>query len=408
MAAYTYVALDRAGKEHKGVLEADNERQTRQQLRERGLLPIKVAGVRGSSRDNRRSTQIQWRLGSSISGSELALVTRQLATIINASLPVEEALRSVAAQSDKPRISNTLSAVRSRVVEGHGLARGMNDFPREFPELYRATVEAGEQSGHLGPVLERLADYTEARQLMRQKLQVALLYPGILTLMAVAVVAFLLAVVVPEVVKVFDGMGQRLPPLTTGLIEVSEVLKSYGIHILTAILLSVFAFQYGLRSPAFRRRWHEFVLRLPLVAKLVKGMNAARFARTFSILMGSGVPVLEALRISGQVVNSLPMRAAVQSAAVRVKEGAGIGISLEESGYFPPMMVHLIVAGESSGNLADMLDRAATAQESEAEGLISTLLAAFEPLLILVMGLVVLVIVLAVLLPIFDLNQLVQ
>lgn len=408
MAAFAYTALDAPGKEHHGVLEADNERGVRQQLRDRGMMPLSVDAV-VARKDTDRTARVQLGLGRpNISAADLALVTRQMATLANSGLPMEESLLAVSRQTEKSAVRNIIMAVRSKVIEGHALATGMGEYPRVFPDLYRATVEAGEQSGHLGPVLERLADYTESRQQLRQKIQVALLYPGVLTFMAIAVVAFLLAVVVPEVVKVFDGMGQQLPPLTRSLISSSGFLRDHGV-ILALFLFAAFSlFQYALRFDSFKHRWHRLLLALPLVSKLVRGMNAARFSRTFSILMGSGVAVLEALSIAGKVIANLPMRQAVEEASVRVREGSGIAASLEACGFFPPMTIHLIAAGEASGNLETMLERAAISQEKEAESLIATMLGLFEPVLILVMGLVVLLIVLAVLLPIFDLNQLVS
>jgi len=293
-------------------------------------------------------------------------------------------------------------------MEGHSLAAGLSDFSHVFPELYRTTVEAGEQSGHLERVLERLADYTEGRQRMRQKIQLAVFYPALLTIVAILVVGGLMTYVVPQVVQVFENIGQKLPPLTRGLISISDFLRSYGLLMLILIALSVAGFNYLLRNEDVRRRFHRFLLSIPLVSRLERGMNTGRFARTFSILAASGVPVLEAMRISAQVMSNIPMREAVGEATARVREGAGIAAALEKSGYFPPMTVQLIASGEASGKLEDMLERSAINQENEIETLIAALLGLFEPLLILFMGGVVLIIVLAILLPIFDLNQLVQ
>ncbi len=404
MAAYSYKALTAQGKEQRGVMEADAERNVRQRLREKGLMPLEVEIVAGKPG---QSVSLWARYGANVSAKDLALITRQMATMANSGLPIEENLKAVSEQTDKPAVRNVLMAVRSKVIEGHPLATGMGEHARVFPELYCATVEAGEQSGHLGPVLERLADYTESRQELRQKIQVAMLYPGVLTVIAIAVVAFLLAVVVPEIAKVFDGMGQKLPPLTIAMLDSSDFIRNYGGLMVLIIAAASVAFSYALKSVKFKTHWHRLLLRLPLSAKLIRGMDAARFSRTFSILMSSGVAVLDALSIAGKVVANIPMRTAVHEASVRVREGSGIAVSLEASGLFPPMTIHLIAAGESSGKLEEMLERAAVSQEKEAAGLIATMLGLFEPLLILVMGLVVLIIVLAVLLPIFDLNQLV-
>lgn len=404
MPAFEYTALNPKGREVRGVLEGDTPRQVRQQLREGGLTPLEVEEVK--SREGRRVRMPG--LGRGIGAMDLALLTRQLATLVRSGLPIEEALGTVARQSEKPRIRSMLMAVRTRVMEGHTLARGLSDFPHVFPDIYRTTVEAGEQSGHLEVVLERLADYTENRQQMRQKIQLALFYPAILTAMALLVTIALLAYVVPEVVQVFEGIGQELPWLTRTLIAVSDGLRDYGLWMLLGLVLAGMAAGWLLKKPGPRTAWHRVILRLPLAGRMARGMNTARFARTLSILSASGVSVLEALRISAQVVASLPMRDAIQTVAQRVREGSGIGNALERTGYFPPITVHLIKSGEASGSLDAMLERAAVNQERELEARIGMIMGILEPVLILVMGLVVLVIVLAILLPIFELNQLVN
>lgn len=403
MGAFEYSALDARGKERKGVLEGDTARQVRQQLREKGMTPLTVEAV--TQRESRSRGGLQ--LNSGISATELALLTRQLATLVRAALPLEEALQTVARQSERARLQSMLLAVRSKVMEGHTLADALKDFPQIFPELYRTTVAAGEMSGHLEIVLERLADYTEKRQQMRQKIMLAMFYPTILTVIAILVTIALLTYVVPEVVKVFDNIGQELPLLTRGLIAVSDFLRNYGLWLLVLLVLLVVSTGYLLRNPVMLFRWHLKVMRLPLIGRLVRGLNASRFSRTFSILSASGVPVLDAMRISAEVMSNLPMREAVQQASDRVREGSNIARALEHSRYFPPMTLHLIASGESSGKLETMLERAADNQERELETVIAAVMGMFEPLLILVMGAVVLLIVLAILLPIFNLNQLV-
>jgi len=405
MGAFEYTALDDRGREKKGVLEGDAARQVRQQLREQGWVPLDVQEV--AQREARRGRRAGI-LERGISATNLALIPRQLATLVRAGLPLEECLRAVSQQTEKARLKSMLMAVRSRVMEGHTLAAGIADFPNIFPELYRTTVDAGEQSGHLERVLERLADYTENRQLMRQKIQLAVFYPALLTLVATLVVGGLMTYVVPQVVQVFDNIGQQLPPLTRGLIAISDFLRNYGLLMLVLVVLSVVGLNYMLRNAGVRRGFHRFLLTVPLVSQLERGLNTGRFARTFSILAASGVQVLEAMRISAQVMSNIPMQEAVTEASARVREGTGIAAALEKSGYFPPMTVHLIASGEASGKLEDMLERAAINQEREIETLIAAVLGLFEPLLILLMGAIVLVIVLAILLPIFDLNQLVQ
>ena len=403
MGAFEYTALDAGGREKRGVLEGDAARQVRQQLREQGLMPLSVEAVQQREARSRRT----W-FRSRISGTDLALITRQWATLVRSGLPVDEALSTVSKQTEKARLKSMMAAVRSRVMEGHSLAAALGDFPHVFSELFRSTVAAGEQSGHLEVVLERLADYTETRQQLSQKMMLALVYPVLLTVVAVAVVVLLLAYVVPQVVQVFDNIGQELPLLTRGLIASSAFLQSYGIALLGLLVVAVALFIYLLRIPGFRRGFHRVLLTLPIISRLVRGLETARFARTFSILVASGVPVLDGMRISAQVMNNLPMREAVDAAARRVREGSGIHLALESCGYFPPMTVHLIASGEASGKLEEMLDRAASGQEREMETLIAGLMGLFEPLLILSMGGIVLIIVLAILLPIFDLNQLVK
>ncbi|MGD8559831.1 MAG: type II secretion system inner membrane protein GspF [Gammaproteobacteria bacterium] len=403
MGAFEYTALDIRGREKKGVLEGDAARQIRQQLREQGLTPLSVEEVK--QREARSNKTFFKR---KISATDLSLITRQWATLVRSGMPVEESLRTVAQQSEKSRLKSMVVAVRSRVMEGHSLASALSDFPHIFSELYRATIEAGEQSGHLDVVLERLADYTETKQQISQKMSQALIYPVLLTVVAILVVVGLLTYVVPKIVQVFDSIGQELPILTKGLIATSEFLAANGVYLLFGILAILVIFSYLLRIENFRKSFHRFLLTLPLVGRLVKGLNAARFARTLSIVAASGVPILDGLRISSQVISNLPMREAVLTAANKVREGSAISKALDASKYFPPMTIHLIASGEASGNIEKMLERAADSQEREMEALIAGLLAIFEPVLILTMGGVVLVIVLAILLPIFDMNQLVK
>jgi general secretion pathway protein F len=293
-------------------------------------------------------------------------------------------------------------------MEGHTLADGLADFPRVFPEIYRATVAAGEQAGHLDAVLERLADYTESRDELRQKILGALLYPIVLTVMCLGIVSGLLVYVVPKVVEVFDSAKGKLPMMTRVLIAFSDFLRDYGLWLVVALVLGGFGFARWLRNPDARRRFHAVLLTLPLVGRVVRGFNTARFTRTFSILTGSAVPVLEALRIAGQVVSNLPMREAVEVAAQRVREGAPIGRSLGQSKVFPPMTIHLISSGESSGELEDMLERAAVSQERELDGILAALVGLLGPLLIVLMGLFVMAIVFAMLMPIFEMNTLIR
>ncbi len=404
MGAYQYVAVDAGGKERKGVLEGDTPRHVRQLLRDRQLLPVEVTAVETATRSTMRRPS---RLGRGGIGSlDLALVTRQLATLIKAGLPLDEALLAASEQTDKPRLKTIILGTRAKVIEGHTLASGLDDFPQAFPVVYRATVAAGEQAGQLDTVLERLADYTESRHSLRQKISHALVYPIVLTTLALTIVTFMLIYIVPKVVGVFETTGQELPVLTRSLIALSAFLQNWWWAVLGTLAAAVFATGRVLRGENARRRLHWWILAMPLLGRVTRGLNTARFTRTLAILTSSGVPVLEALRIGATVVSNLPMRDAVEDASVRVREGAAIGRSLAQSKLFPPMSIRLISSGEASGELDDMLERAATHQEDEMDNLLGTLLNVLEPALIVVMGLVVLAIVMAILLPIFQINQL--
>jgi general secretion pathway protein F len=405
MGAFEYTAVDNAGRERKGVLEGDTARQVRQLLRDQSLLPVTVNEVAQQERQHRSRSGFNLRRG--VSASDLSLLTRQLSTLVRSGLPLEEALQAVSEQTEKPRIKTIMLGVRAKVMEGHSLADGLGDFPTVFPEIYIATVAAGESSGHLDTVLERLADYTESRELMRSRTLNAMLYPVLLFIVCASIVFLLLTFVVPKIVKQFETSKVELPMLTQGLIAMSDFARDWGWLVIIGLGGAFYLFSRWLRNPNARRRYHGFLLRLPLIGKVVRGNNTARFARTLATLTSSAVPVLEALRISGEVVTNLPMRDAIQEAAARVREGASIGKSLAASRMFPPMMIHLISSGETSGDLETMLDRAATNQEREMDSILSTVVGLLGPVMILVMGGMVLLIVLAMLLPIFQLNQLV-
>jgi general secretion pathway protein F len=404
MAAYEYTALDARGRELHGVLDGDSARQIRQLLRDQSLLPVTVTEV--SDAPARKA--FTFSLGNRIGTSDLALLTRQLSTLVRSGIPLEEALLAVSQQSEKARVRSVIAGVRSRVMEGRTLAEGLAAFPTVFPEIYRATVSAGEQSGHLDAVLERMADYTESRQILQQKIRNAMIYPVLLTVVCLGIVGLLLGYVVPEVVRVFEAGERELPILTRILIATSDFLRAWWWLLLGVILLVAWGFRRWLRDPAARLRYDAFKLRLPLVGRITRGNNAARFARTFSILAASAVPVLEALRIAAEVVTNTTMRRAVQDAAVRVREGAPIARSIGASKLFPPMLVHLVASGETSGELEAMLERAADNQERELDGVVNTAVGILGPVMILLMGGFVFVIVVALLLPIFQLNQLVR
>jgi len=404
MGAFEFVAIDKGGKESKGLLEGDTPKHVRQLLRERHLLPVSVTEV--AKKESRRQANFSLRKG--MTATELALVTRQLATLAQSGLPLEEALLAVSQQNETPRTQSILLGVRSRVMEGHSLADGLADFPQAFPELYRATVSAGEQSGHLDSVLERLAEFTETRQQLQQQIRNALIYPIALIITAVSIISFMLAYVVPKVVYIFENYDQQLPLLTRIMITSSDFIRNFWIAIIVVVIALFFGIRQMLKKEGPKRKYHHLLLRLPIVSKLTRGINTARFTQTLSILAGSGVPILESLRIAAKVVVNIPMREAVEEAASRIREGAMISKSLAHKKLFPPMTTHLIASGEASGKLEEMLARAATNQEREVDGLVSTLLGIMQPLLVIVMAAVVLLIVLAILLPIFELNNLIR
>jgi general secretion pathway protein F len=406
MAAFEFTAMDASGRNSKGLIEGDTARQVRQMLRDRGLMPLYVHEVAAGKAQRRGSFTLK--AAGSLNSTELALFTRQLATLTRSGLPLDEALTAVSQQSESKRVQRVTLGVRARVVEGNSLASALAEFPGAFPTLFRTTIEAGEQAGRLDNVLERLADYADRGQQLRSKMMLALMYPLILSVVAVGVIIAMMTYVVPKVVGVFASIGQELPAVTRGLIAISDFLRNYGIYLAAVIAAAVFLFNRAMVNEGFRRAVHRQQLRLPLVGRLVRGGNTGRFLRTLGILFGSGVPILDALRIGSQVITNVPMREAVDAAAKRVREGASLNKSLAESRLFPPISLHLIASGEASGKLDEMLDRAATNQEQELETLIAATVGIMEPMVIVIMGGVVLTIVVAIMLPILDLNQLVK
>ncbi len=403
MAAFEYEALDPRGNAVRGVLEGDGERQIRSALRERGLTPLRVQGIKQDQAGPRRAFSLR----RGISSSDLSIITRQFATLVRAGLTIEEALNALIEQAEGARARSVLAGVRARVLEGQSLARGLAAFP-DFPDLYRHMVDAGEQSGRLDLVLERLADYTEERQALQQKVSLAFIYPAILVLLSLLIVSGLLVYVVPQVTRVFITTGQKLPLVTRILISISDFVRAGGIWWLVGIAVIIIGARAALKEKHIRYRWHVTILKLPLVGRLVRGINAARLTSTLGILTQSGIPLLNALQYAVQVVNNLPMRAAVEDALRQVREGGGLSRALGKSKIFPPLIIHLIASGEASGSLDTMLQRAAEAQTKELEKWVAALISLLEPMLILVMGAIVLFIVLAILLPIFEMNQLIK
>ena len=407
MAAYHFLAINAAGQEQKGAIEADSEKHARQLLRDQSLVPIKVHPVRDRKIVGRN---IGFRFNQKtkgLSSKDLALITRQFATLLSAGLPLEETLLAVAEQTEKTSTKGLILSVRSKVLEGHAFASALKEHPEAFNDLYCATIAAGEKSGHLDKVLIRLADYTEQQWQLRQKLRTALIYPTMIIIVAISIVGFLLQYVVPKMIAVYGNLNQELPGMTEVLIAISTFTKNYGLYLIIFLIVAIYFWRRELkRNALLREKVHGILLKLPLIGYAIKTADTARFSRTLAILSASGVPVLDAMHISAQLIIHIPIRKSVAEAVLRVREGAPIYLALKQTSYFSPMSVHMIASGEASGQLESMLERIAHTQEDEIVRLIDVGLALFEPAIILIMGVVVLFIVLAVLLPIFQLNQL--
>lgn len=406
MAAFEYKALNAKGKQKKGVIEGDNARQVRHRLKEQGLVPVEVVETRAKSNQASSGQSPLFQRG--ISVNELSLITRQLATLVQASMPLEECLKAVAEQAEKPRIRNMMMAVRSRVVEGYTLSESLADYPQVFDELFCSMVAAGEKSGHLDAVLNRLADYAENRQQMRSKLQQALIYPTVLTVVAISVIAFLLATVVPKIVDQFVEMGQELPVPTQILLSMSEFVQGYGVYVLALIILLIFAVKTVLKKPAIRLSWDRKVLYLPVIGKVARGINTSRFARTLSICTSSAIPLLDGMKVAVDVMSNQFVKQQVMQASDMVREGGSLRRSLEQTKLFPPMMLHMIASGEQSGELEQMLTRAADNQDRDFESTVNIALGLFTPAVVLLMAGMVLFIVMATLMPILEMNNLVS
>lgn len=406
MPAFHYVAVNSIGLEQKGVIEAETEKQARQLLRQKGVIPFKIKPTQQKKILTTEFKFSFFKRQRGLSAKDLAMLTRQFATLLSAGLPIEEALGAVAEQTTKSHIKGLILSIRSKVVEGHALAAALREHPEAFTSLYCATIAAGEKTGHLDKVLLRLADYTDQQWHMKQKLQTALIYPAMIVLVAVGIVGFLLEYVVPKMVGIYGHLNQALPGLTQVLISISNSVQAYGFYSIIILTIAIIAWRAALKKhPALRARAHTFMLRLPLLGYAAKTADTARFARTLSILSASGVPVLEAMNIAAQLITTIPIRQAVEVAVQHVREGSAIHLALKHTQFFAPMTIHMVASGEASGQLESMLERVAINQEDEITRLIEVLLALFEPAIILIMGAIVLFIVLAVLLPIFQLND---
>jgi general secretion pathway protein F len=403
MATFEYQAINVKGQNVKGSFEADTIKLARQQLKSKELTLLEIEEVHKKEHSGNRSM-----LSQRISMRQLAHITRQLAALLGSGLSIDEALGITAKQLDSAKAKRILLGVRGRILEGQSLAQACSAFPSTFPPLYRATVEAGESSGKLDQVLQRLADYISDKGQLHSKLQMAMIYPMMLTSVSLLVVIGLLAYVVPEITSVFNKMGGELPTITKLLIACSDFFKHYGLVLLIVVTGLSMGFKMLMRLPEPRMRFHLFILNMPFVSRFSKGMNTARFTRTLAILTNSGVELLQALQISSQVLTNNAMQKAVEAASIRVREGQSLNKAMEASGLFPPVTIHLVASGEASGQLPKMLASAADDQERDIQALTEMTLGLFEPILILIMGLVVLAIVLAILLPIFEMNQLVK
>ena len=410
MAAFAYTALDLQGRKRKGVIEADSPRVARQQLRDKALTALSIdeaAPSRVPVNGNTRPSVFAAR-GARVSLRDVSVLTQQLAAMVQAGLPVEQALQALSRENDKSAVKSVLAAVRAHIMEGHSFAQSLGLYPRIFSDLYRTSVRAGEQSGHLDKVLAHLADFTERSYAMRQKILLALLYPAILTGVSLLIIAFLVVFIVPDLVRVFADAGHALPLLTRLLIVFSHFVGHYGVFAAVAVAGGI---GYGgkvLRRPAMRLKLHTAMLGWPLLGPLVTQYSAARFAATLGMLQGSGVALIQALEIAGAVLANLHVRARVRETTVLVREGVSLSRAMERAGVFPPILTAMAASGEASGELGAMLTKAGSLIQRDVENRIAVLLGLFEPLVLLVMGGIVLLLVLAIILPTLSLNDLVK
>ena len=409
MPAYSFEALDAQGETLRGVMEAETAKAARSQLRAQALVPLQVSPVVSGpgTAANERNFGLGMRLFSRpvFNSTGLAIWTRQIAGLITSGLPLERALTALTDEAEKEEERNLVAALRAEVNAGSSFAKALSQHPREFSDIYMAVVNAGEQSGHLGLVLERLADDLEERQTLKSRLIGAALYPAIVTLVAIAIVLFLVAYVVPQVANVFAGSKRALPFLTVAMLYVSATVRQYGWLALIAIVAGAIGLRAALRNEGFRERFDAAWLRLPVLGRLSRGYNASRFANTLAMLAGAGVPILKALQAAAETLSNRAMRADALDATVLVREGAPLASAIAQKKRFPGLLSMFARLGEQTGQLPVMLQRAATQLSTEVQRRAMQLATILEPLLIVTMGLVVMLIVLAVLLPIIQLNQ---
>ncbi|MCX4161668.1 MULTISPECIES: type II secretion system inner membrane protein GspF [Paraburkholderia] len=405
MSAFRYEAVNPTGKMLRGVLEADSARAGRGQLRAQGLTPI-VVELAASRLHGERSQRLA--LGKKLSQREQAIVTRQLASLLIAGLPLDEALSVLSDQAERDYIRELMASIRAEVVGGHSFANALAQHPRDFPDIYRALVAAGEHTGKLGLVLSRLADYIEQSNALRQKILLAFTYPAVVTMIAFGIVTFLLSYVVPQVANVFTSTKQQLPLLTVMMLALSGFVRHWWWAALAGAAMTAWMVRKILSQPRPRLAFDQWLLTAPLAGKIVRGYNTVRFASTLGILTAAGVPILRALQAAGETLSNRAMSGNIDDAIVRVREGTSLSRALGHTKTFPPVLVHLIRSGEATGDVTTMLDRASDGESRELERRTMFLTSLLEPLLILAMGGVVLVIVLAVMMPIIELNSMVQ
>lgn len=406
MPAFEYRALKADGKVTKGLIEGDSERHVRQLLRDQKLTPMVLKAIDKKPAARHLQPASGW-FAAKMPTADLALATRQLFTLLDAGTPLTQALQSLARQAESKMMQRFLAGLHTRVSEGFSLAAALEKSPYKVGEDFIATIRAGEESGHLDKVLSRLAESIEQRDRLNKKLKTALIYPVLMVVVAILIVLFLMVYVVPKVVGVFDSMQQTLPPLTQGLLAVSDFVQHQWGWLLTGLLSFWLLTKWLLRQPAWRFRWHRLLMRLPGVKRFVIYAATARWARTLGVLIGSGVTVTDALKISVEVMALDPMRQAVQRMVTQVREGNRVSQAMQQAGFFPPLLLNLVQTGEGGGKLDAMLLKGAEHYEQEVENAAATLVSILEPLLIIVMGTVVLTIVLAIMMPIFEMNQMV-
>lgn len=407
MGAYSYKALNEEGKTVKGLLEGDSERHIRTQLRAQRLKPLEVVSTTAADKQEEKTatTLFGGKRGGKLNIRELSMLTRQLASLIKSGLPLDEALQACAKQTKKPKVKRVILQVRSRVLEGFSLAQAMGDNPAAFDDMYRALIRAGEGSGYLSAVMERLADYTQSSQVLKQRIKMAMIYPIVMLIVSIGVIVGMMVFVVPELTGIFAQNKTELPLLTRGLIATSNFFVNYGLILLLAIVVAIIGWIMLLKNPANLRRWDQTKLKLPVIGELIQQIDSSRFAATLSLLSASGVPLLQSLNIASQVMTNKIMQEACEQVANTVREGVSLSRALEQAQYFPPLLIQLVASGETNGTLPQQLDNAARDQERDLEMLLGVAMSLLEPATIIFMGTVVGVIVMAVLTPIFEMTN---